>query len=416
MNKLLIFAVWLFSLGAAIQWGNGWWIFGGVLAGFLALVWRRRKKANVPAVIDRSRKVSDELFTVPPLSAAGPFLTAVGWEARLRKEEATARRQRQREEWLPLLLLLPGIPVMLMLIGAKPTIGGPVLMAAGAGFGLVAAAGIAVRWRRKKRFAQWNSCLAEARDAWLAVHPRPAQKWSAGANADYFCRHYSNAIEAEAACILAELAGIGFVVYPQDSLRLAAGNRYARLMEELESIGIVDVPAEFGGAVQALVRRLYSCFPKIPEGLSPESKVEPPPLSAPLERVREEMQKNRRDVLDEDLFREEIRQRPEMSERLFCSYWPSAEEADIALRIRRLAIMYMEREVTMMCYPNDPMPLLLYIADDSMESVEFILATEQEFLISIPDAEAEKIFSMSFAEAVDFVLEKQREPVTPPAS
>ncbi len=410
MNKLLIFAVWLFSLGAAIQWGNCWWIFGVVLAGFLSLAWRRRKKANAPAVIDRSRKVPDELFTVPQLAAAGPFLTAAGWEERLRKGETTARRQRRRESWLSL-LLLPGISVMLTLSWVKPAIWGLVLAATGAGFGLAAAAGIAVRRKRKKRLEQWNSRLAEARDAWLAVHPRPAQEWSAGANTDYFCRHYSSSIEAEAACILAELAGIGFVVYPQDSLRLAAGNRYARLMEELDSVGVVDVPAEFGGAVQALVRRLHCCFPRVPEGLSPESMEEPPPLSAPLERVREEMQKNRWDVLDEDLFRDEIRRRPEMSERLFCSYWPSAEEADIALRIRRLAIAYMEREVTMMCYPNDPMPLLLYIADDSMESVEFILATEQEFLISIPDAETEKIFSMSFAEVVDLIRKKQREPV-----
>lgn len=410
MNKLLIFAIWLLSLGTAIQWGNGWWIFGIVLAGFLPLVWRRRKK-NAPAAIDRSREVPDDLFTVPPLLAAGPFLTAPGWEERLRREEATARRQKRWENWLPLLLLLPGIPVMLVLIGAKPTIGGPVLMAAGAGFGLVAAAGISERALRKKRLVQWNSCLGEARDAWLAVHPRPAQDWSAGANADYFCRHYSSSIEAEAACILAELAGIGFAVYPQDSLRLAAGNRYARLMEDLESIGVIDVPAEFGGAAQALARRLHSCYSKIPEGLLPESKVEPPPLSAPLERVRKGIQESHSNVLDEDLFREEIRQRPEMSERLFCSYWPSVEEADIALRIRRLAIEHMEREVTMMCYPNDPMPLLLYIADDSMESVEFILAMEQEFLISIPDAEAEKILSRSFAEMVDFVRKKQRESV-----
>jgi|GEM_PF-2765493 len=411
MNKLLIFAVWLLSLGAAIQWGNGWWIFGIVLAGFLPLAWRRRRKESTPLVIDRSRKVPDELFTVPPLLAAGPFLTAPGWEGRLRREEATARRQKRWENWLPLLLLLLGIPVMLVLIVMKPTIGGAVLMAAGAGFGLAAAAGIAVRRRRKKRFAQWNSCLGEARDAWLAVHPRPVQDWSAGANSDYFCRHYSTPTEAEAACILAEQAGIGFAVYPQDSFRLAAGNRYARLMEGLESIGVVDVPAEFGGAAQALARRLHSCYSKIPEGLSPENKEEPPPLSAPLERVRKEIQENHWNVLDEDLFREEIRQRPEMSERLFCSYWPSAEEADIALRIRRLAIAYMEREVTMMCYPNDPMPLLLYIADDSMESVEFILAMEQEFLISVSDAEAEKMLSRSFAEMVDFVRKKQREPV-----
>ena len=301
--------------------------------------------------------------------------------------------------------------LMLTLSWVKPAIWGLVLAAAGGGFGFAAAAGIAVRRKRKKRLEQWNSCLAEARDAWLAVHPRPAQEWSAGANADYFCRHYSSSIEAEAACILVELAGIGFVVYPQDSLRLAAGNRYAQLMDDLDSIGVVDIPAEFGGAVQALVRRLHCCFPKIPEGLSPESKEEPPPLSAPLERVREEMRKNHWDVLDEDLFREEIRQRPEMSERLFCSYWPSAEEADIALRIRRLAIAHMERDVTMMCYPNDPMPLLLYVVDDSMDSVEFLLAVEQEFLISIPDAEAEKIFSMSFAEMVDFIRKKWREPV-----
>ena len=411
MNKLLIFAVWLLSLGAAIQWGNGWWISGVILAGFLCLAWRRRRKENTPAVIDRSREVANELFTVPPLLAVGPFLTAAGWEERLRQEEAKARRQKRWEKRLPLILLLPGIPAMLILIGVKPTIGGPVLMAAGAGFGLLAAAGTSERAGRKKRFAQWNSCLGEARDAWLAVHPRPAQDWGEKANSDYFCRHYSNPTEAEAACILAELAGIGFAVYPKDSLRLAAGNRYARLMEDLDSIGVVDVPAEFSGAAQALARRLHSCYSKIPEDLSPESKEEPPPLSAPLERVRKGIQGNHWNVLDEDLFREEIRQRPEMSERLFCSYWPSAEEADIALRIRRLAIEHMEREVTMMCYPNDPMPLLLYIADDSMESVEFILAMEQEFLISISDGEAEKMLSRSFAEMVDFVRKKQREPV-----
>ena len=411
MNKLLIFAVWLLSLGAAIQWGNGWWIASVILAGFLRLVWKRRRKEKTPVVIDLSRDVPDELFAVPQLSAAGPFLTASGWEKRLRQEEATARRQRRWEKRLPLILLLPGIPAMLILIWVNPTIGGPVLMAAGAGFCLAAAAGIAEMAWRKKRFAQWNSCLGEARDAWLATHPRPAQDWGEGANLDYFCRHYGTPLEAEAACILAELAGIGFVVYPPDSLRLAAGSRYARLMEELDSIGVVDIPAEFGGAVQTLMRRLQPSLGKIPEGLSPENKAEPPPLSAPLERIRNEMYRNNWKVLDEKLFHEEIRQRPEMSKRLFCSYWPSAEEADIALRIRRLAIEQMGREATMMCYPNDPMPLLLYIVDDSMDSMEFILATEQEFLISIPDAEAEKMFSWSFAEMVDFVRKKQRETV-----
>lgn len=100
-----------------------------------------------------------------------------------------------------------------------------------------------------------------------------------------------------------------------------------------------------------------------------------------------------------------------MSVRLFCSYWPTREQAVIALAIRELAIQNMDRPATMMCYPNDPAPLLLYVDLDSLESAEFFLGMEEKFHIRITDAEAEELFSRSFAEIVEYVQRKQTEPM-----
>lgn len=62
----------------------------------------------------------------------------------------------------------------------------------------------------------------------------------------------------------------------------------------------------------------------------------------------------------------------------------------------------------MLPYPNDPLPLLTYIVDDSLETVEFLLAVEEVFQISIPDDAVAKMPAWSFAELVAFIREKQR--------
>ena len=102
--------------------------------------------------------------------------------------------------------------------------------------------------------------------------------------------------------------------------------------------------------------------------------------------------------------------RPTLDRERFASYWETPQEAAIAWEIRQILIDTMDRPKEMMVFPDDPMALLDYWRGDSLEDVEFILALEKHFNISIPDAEAEKLFlTFTMREAVRFIQRKIEE-------
>ena len=406
MQSSLIFAIWLTALGSAIHWGNGWWTAVVVTAGMLCFFFRclRKKKWN-RQLAEVQYELPAEFFTAPPLEAAGPFLTAPEEEAGLLKLEAEIARRDDRERTALAVLFL----VIVCTLPLGKFFGSLFLVWAGSAFTAAILIVLAGRAICRKQRLRWNPRLQLLRDGRLAIHPRPPlQPGPDGVN-DHFCRHYSTAAEAEAACLLAERAKIDFLVYPQDSLRLVAGGNYVQLQEWFRQFDATELPKTFGQGAAILAHRLYPYRRHITEtAFQMLEHREPPPLTPALEHVRQELKRENWEVLDEELFHQEILRRPVMSERLFCSYWPTAEEADIALRIRNLAVTHLFREVTMLPYPNDPLPLLTYIVDDSLETVEFLLAVEEVFQISIPDDAVAKMPAWSFAELVAFIREKQR--------
>ncbi len=99
--------------------------------------------------------------------------------------------------------------------------------------------------------------------------------------------------------------------------------------------------------------------------------------------------------------------RPTLDRERFASYWETPQEAAITWEIRQILIDTMDRPEEMMVFPDDPMALLDFWRGDSLEDVEFILALEEHFKISIPDAEAEKLFlTFTMREAVRFIQRK----------
>ena len=62
---------------------------------------------------------------------------------------------------------------------------------------------------------------------------------------------------------------------------------------------------------------------------------------------------------------------------------------------------------SMMCYPDDPIALLVNDEFDSMADVEFILTLELRFSIQIPDGDAEKFLNGTLAELVTEIRRRQ---------
>lgn len=408
MFNLLWIPMWLTLLGTAIRWGNGWWIAGVVATGIAWLIFlyrRRRKKIRLRC----SRPVPEipfEQFLLPRLDSAGPFLEDPKLDGTLLKEEKAELALKDKAKIGLQLIIFPGTPILLMIVwncNAKT------LIPIGAIFCLFILTTAAIDMKRRLRLTRRGTLLRNTRDSWLTARPRPPWQWNRNSKIDRFCRYFKTSREAKAACILAKLAGIDFLVYPQDSLRIAAGSGYPQMLDGLEKYGIPLPPATFGDAARALSHRLDFLTDTLPEDLPiPSVTAEPPPLSEAMVQIQNEIRREEWKALCEDLFHAEIRQRPVMTERAFCACWKTAADADVALRIRQLAIEHLEREKTMMCYPNDPVQLLFYIDNDSLDTMGLLMAMENEFGIRISDAEAARMLSQTFAELVAFVREQQQ--------
>ena len=226
-----------------------------------------------------------------------------------------------------------------------------------------------------------------------------------------FCRCFGSESEARTACEFACRADFHFLTLPQDSLLLTAGKngfrQYAELCETLD-FDPIDFHPTIGEAVLLLNnhRRIAERRTPAPEELSPVEFRPPPPSSDAVRKLRERFHADETPN-EGEVFEEESARRPLFSETLFCSYWPSLEEAVIAMAVRDTAAEVTGRGYSMMCYPEDPVALLVNGEFDSMDDVEFILTLEQRFSIRIPDGDAAKLLNGTLAELAAEIHRRQ---------
>ena len=408
MSNHLVFSVWLIMLGSALQWGNIWWTCGVIACGLFTLLLRRRGRTS-NTLPEYAAQIPEELFSVPPLIASGPFLEQNELDGQLQQAENRLRHWESHSRNFAFLIAVSGIAAVAVtawLTSCRQLFTALLLWGSLESILLLFCLGVKRYLRNQLKHRSID--LQSTRAQWLLNHPRPPLCLDRQQDRDHFCRFYPGKAEARWACILTELAGIDFLVYPQDSLRLAAGGGYAQFLQQTARHGLKITGTTFHEVIRSILGQSPSA---LPEDLAVAGTASAPPLSTFLVKVRKNMLRKNWKSLSEELLLQEIQQRPEMSVRLFCSYWPTGEQAAIALAIRELAIQNMDRPATMMCYPNDPAPLLLYVDLDSLESAEFFLGMEEKFHIRITDAEAEELFSRSFAEIVEYVQRKQTEPM-----
>ncbi len=264
---------------------------------------------------------------------------------------------------------------------------------------------LAARVIRRYVAASDGRDLEEARDAFLAAHPRPPLVLGDSQACDHYLRHFGSEAEMSVAGRVLSAIDPGFMIYPEDSFYLVCGKRYPEVRRRLARVFHCPLLlTTVGGLVDEVVeQRRIRLDRDIPAELFQDrgDALPPPPLPEFLKAKK----------WREAPILEEIAKRPEFSLRLFCSYWATREEALIALTLRDLAVDHMSRPESMMCYPNDPVPVLLLLDDDSMESVEFVLAMEEAFGVDIPDAELEKAFQWTLADFVENIQRKQREQI-----
>ena len=226
-----------------------------------------------------------------------------------------------------------------------------------------------------------------------------------------FCRCFGSESEARTACEFACRADFHFLTLPQDSLLLTAGKngfrQYAELCETLD-FDPIDFHPTIGEAVLLLHnhRRITERRTPVPGELPPAESRPAPPLSNGVRKLRDLSRAGKNPDVQE-IFEEESARRPLFSETLFCSYWPSLEEAVIAMAVRDTAAEVTGRGYSMMCYPDDPVTLLVNGEFDSMDDVEFILTLEQRFSIQIPDDDAAKLLNGTLAELAAEIHRRQ---------
>ncbi len=359
------------------------------------------------------RSVNAALFTLPKLEYSGPPLRF------LPEAEAVLKRRQWRMvsiarnffSVIPCLYWLPGIACVLnlaALLAGDPFMATIAMMCCIGGWVIFVPVCLYAEWflRRTRKL------LTEYRKQALAHAARPAWDIEDAQCRDHFCRHFGPE-EAFWALWLVEAAGVAEMMYPDDVLMAVCGGNYFDVLTKLKKTSWVKTPE------MTLREAAYNCI--LPQPLRensarsdivlpdpPEIPAEAPPLSGYAGKVVECCRGEEWPKLSEEKIQGELLRRPEITGDLFASYWPTRREAAIALTLRNLAVDQMDRPEALMCYPNDPMAFLTYVADDSMESIELILSMEWEFNIVIPDSEAVGVLrQMNLAQAVQYIMEKQ---------
>ena len=275
-------------------------------------------------------------------------------------------------------------------------------------FALLTALGERSRERRQERLLR---AAAEEGTRLAAADHRPPFSPDRPEDLARFCRCFGSESEARTACEFACRADFHFLTLPQDSLLLTAGKngfrQYAELCETLD-FDPIDFHPTIGEAVLLLNnhRRIAERRTPAPEELSPVEFRPPPPSSDAVRKLRERFHADETPN-EGEVFEEESARRPLFSETLFCMYWPGLEEAAIAMAVRDTAAEVTGRGYSMMCYPEDPVTLLVNGDFDSMEDVDFILTLEQRFSIRIPDGDAAKLLNGTLAELAAEIHRRQ---------
>ncbi len=241
---------------------------------------------------------------------------------------------------------------------------------------------------------------------WLATVPRPAFDPEDIQQRNHFCRHFSDAFKARIALDLVKALKIDFMVYPEDALwLLARQSRLPELVAFLDRFGLEPQLETLGELIE---RRAIGNRTAVDFSDLPAQNPVPQPSPAWPEELRQLIKTKddrflRCNDRQTDVF---LRSRP-FSREEFASYWPTRREAEIAWVIRDAAIEIMGRPKDIMTYPNDPMAILDFWKGDSLDMVEFIMALEEHFGISIPEAEAQKFFDrFDLRDAVHYIIEK----------
>ena len=405
MDRFLQFSVWLISLGASIEWGNGWWIAGVVIIGvfLIAFHWLRSRKEKTPEFLREDDLPPVAVPDVPAI-APGPFLRDEALEQQFLQLETQCRNAVTYFITLGTLLVLLGFIVLL----TKYRSGG--LMTCGVLGTCIAGALKLQFFLRSKRMNSLYPEVEQRIEDRLRKNPRPPLNLKNGDELAAFCSYYESIYEARAACFLARMIKIDRMVYPQDSFLLICGKEYLRDRDwirdhfDVESVGVTlqDVVREIS---RGFIRKIR------PEDLPPAMEApEPPPLSGQVMEAWDFIRKEEWEKVDEEVFLAEIEKRPPMTVRLFCSCWKTREEAAIALVLRNLCILYAasERPESMMCYPDDPFALLAYSSLLLDDYVEFIMDIEKTFGIRIEREDAGRFFEYSFSGIVHLIQEKQK--------
>lgn len=266
-------------------------------------------------------------------------------------------------------------------------------------------------------FGKWEipeNIIDNLRKSFLSEYPRQSLLLSDYPSVKKFCHYWKTPFDASIALELADLLQLGFVFYPQDAFVFLYGNErkfkaqlFARFKRKIYFNDLKTMN------VQEVIDTIKSTFSYkytiLPEALEPFPDIlqDTPPLSPAMAEVWQMSQTGMWEKWKESLFIKEIEKRPPLSEKLFISYWPDAERAAIALEIRQAAVNNFSRPETMMCYPNDPLPLLAYVNLDSMETVEFVMELESRFNIRIKDEDyGENIVKSNFSQLVEYIYSK----------
>ncbi len=275
---------------------------------------------------------------------------------------------------------------------------------------------------RRSPFSAWpdpSEAIAGKREAFLAAHPRPPLRLDEPQCRNRFIQFYRHPPAAAVALELAMLFKADFFFYPQDEWLLLCPDplRFHRQIERHFSFP----PSVRDRKVYEIVNRLAQALQHHPcrrERKSAPFQLDndlviqpvrlcPPPLLPDLAAAWQAFRQPGFQAPDEKILQAAIAQRPPLSRQLFVSYWPDRKRAAIALQIRELAVEYRERPATMMCYPNDPVPLLTYQEYETIDGEEFLEALEKSFSLTFPEKDLDGLFRhATFAELVEYIHQR----------
>lgn len=377
-------------LGLLPRWSAVVWLLGTLVA----LYWRRHRELN-------KLRISPTVPVGPPPAGTNPPLLSATPEIIAALEKNTANFAAIRKTFflnIPAIQLLPVLGILLALVGLffkSPQGCAGVALFFGIVNLLIFAPALLVADRKLRRVGK---LLETRKRELLDAAPRPP------CDADKFATRYPDGRAARLAAELIRIAQPDFLPEPGDSWCIAAGKEFFPVWHNLQKYHAFPLKDHtLGELVQ--MRLLRGDFPQgIPEALP--SPLAPPPWT---DFLSEHFPANAAKPLPCRAGKKFWQSRPPFNAAEFVQYWPSRREAENALTLLHLVRQTFDRPQLPMVYPNDPMGLYDYWAEDSLDDVEFIMALEEEFGIEISAAEAEKMFTtFTVSECVQLLSAKEQ--------